>query len=143
MKTSQDQQLPSASGRVTFFVLPKKVTKERRFPCFRIKSHYGSMRAQGCATQAIHGLGSARHASCAPPFGSLIACGEFGAAGGGAKSNGNGKTAMGLGFAGMTTYDLLLRIAATQRRRCGWIPAFAEAEDSSRRAATAEHRRFG
>jgi hypothetical protein len=98
--------------------------------------------SQGCATQAIHGLGSARHASCAPPFGSLIACGEFGAAGG-AKSNGNGKTEMGFGFAGMTTYDLLLRIAATRRRRCGWIPAFAEAEDSSLPAATAEHRRFG
>ncbi|MGD6142947.1 hypothetical protein QUV16_23380, partial [Xanthomonas citri pv. citri] len=43
----------------------------------------------GCATQAIHGLGGARRASCAPPFGSLIACGEFGAAGG-AKGNGNG-----------------------------------------------------
>ncbi|WP_356448066.1 hypothetical protein, partial [Streptomyces sp. NPDC006624] len=95
--TSQDQQLPSASGRVTFFVLPKKVTKERRFPCFRIKSHYGSALAQGCATQAIHGLGGARRASCAPPFGSLFACGEFGAAGG-AKSDGNSKINMDSGF---------------------------------------------
>ncbi|WP_211664584.1 hypothetical protein, partial [Lysobacter enzymogenes] len=34
------------------------------------------------------GLGGARRASCAPPFGSLFACGEFGAAGG-AKSNSN------------------------------------------------------
>ncbi|MET4730286.1 hypothetical protein ABIE09_004105, partial [Lysobacter enzymogenes] len=60
-----------------------------------------------CATQAIHGLGGARRASCAPPFGSLIACGEFGTAGG-AKSNsnsdgngngnGNGKIEMDSGF---------------------------------------------
>ncbi|BAV98840.1 hypothetical protein LEN_3353 [Lysobacter enzymogenes] len=47
------------------------------------------MRSQECATQAIHGLGGARRASCAPPSGSLFACGEFGAAGG-AKDNGNG-----------------------------------------------------
>ncbi|MGD6027648.1 hypothetical protein QUV00_22510, partial [Xanthomonas citri pv. citri] len=73
----------------------KKVTKESAFSCFRIKSHYEAELAQGCATQAIHGLGGARRASCAPPFGSLIACGEFGAAGG-AKSN--GKTEMGFGF---------------------------------------------
>ncbi|WP_211664570.1 hypothetical protein, partial [Lysobacter enzymogenes] len=53
----------------------------------------------GCATQAIHGLGGARRASCAPPFGSLLACGEFEAAGG-AKSNGNsnGKIKMDSGF---------------------------------------------
>ncbi|GAB6426321.1 hypothetical protein bcgnr5380_63500 [Bacillus cereus] len=47
------------------------------------------MLARGCATQAIHGLGGARRASCAPPFGSTVACGEFGAAGG-ATNNSNG-----------------------------------------------------
>jgi hypothetical protein len=36
----------------------------------------------------VGGGGAPRRASCAPPFGSLFACGEFGAAGG-AKSNSN------------------------------------------------------
>ncbi|BAV95554.1 hypothetical protein LEN_0067 [Lysobacter enzymogenes] len=90
--------LPSASGRVTFFVQSNKESNQRKcFFLFRIKSHYGSVRARGCATQAIHGLGGARRASCAPPFGSTVACGEFGAAGG-AKSNGNGKIKMDSGF---------------------------------------------
>ncbi|MET4731066.1 hypothetical protein ABIE09_004890 [Lysobacter enzymogenes] len=47
----------------------------------------------------MHGLGGARRASCAPPFGSLFACGEFGAAGGArSNGNGNGKIKMDSGF---------------------------------------------
>ncbi|MET4731171.1 hypothetical protein ABIE09_004995, partial [Lysobacter enzymogenes] len=88
---------PQAAGSLSLSKATKKVTKESAFSCFRIKSHYRSELAQGCATQAIPGLGGARRASCAPPFGSTVACGEFGAAGG-AKNNGNGTIKMDSGF---------------------------------------------
>ena len=104
--TSEDQRRSTASVRKRpghFLCLAKESNQRKALSLFSNQEPLGAELARGCATQAIHGLGGARRTSCAPPSGSLIACGEFGAAGG-AKSNGHGHAHSGFrrndGFGG-------------------------------------------